>query len=675
MFMKTILSITQFLFFFIAALFCLQANAQVDQRIALADKYYDAGEYFTAAGLYEQFLNPSKKQVAKANFPLNTRRYGQGSSGKVDKYDIIFKQAESYRQANYWQEAAAKYKECFEKDITKYADGLYWYAICQRSLGNNLEAEEHMNRFLKAAALNDAKKEDAQKELERIQFIKKELARADSGLFKIKKNTTTFGKDKGIFAVNETGGGQYIFTSTVNEQANGNESPNHNRLFYATIKNGVLENLQPVEINEVDQSLNQGAACLNTDKNILYLTQWTKTNGKNISSIFYCTRQATGWSKPILLSSVNKDGFSSKQPFCSADGKTLYFSSDMPGGKGGFDIWFANINDKGEVGAPMNLTSINTKDDEQAPFYHQPTATLVFSSNGRQGMGGFDLFSAKSNESGFGKIENMGHPVNSSRDDIYFTTSDQNNLLTNAIIGSDRGSECCLETYTLNKAPKRQKITGVVRDCKTNEPIGDASVIMTDGDTNRKILTGADGRFTFELTDKIGQQTFKTNKDGYNEKVTNSTSESFDESDLLIDVYNNTPICIEKKVVEEKKLVIKVENVVTIFFDFDKSLIKDHERAVLDSIYEVLIENKTATIQISGYTDGLGTDAYNKKLSDRRARACAEYLRNKGIDMSRISFVSFGACCPVEMEKINGRDNPDGRSKNRRALININKEE
>jgi outer membrane protein OmpA-like peptidoglycan-associated protein/tetratricopeptide (TPR) repeat protein len=675
MIMKTILSIRFFLSLIIVVAFCLHAKSQVDQRIALADKYYDAGEYFTAAGLYEQFLNPPKKQqTSKANFPLNTRRYGQGSGG-VDKYDIIFKQAESYRLANYWQEAAAKYKECFEKDLTKYADAFYWYAICQRSLGKYAAAEEYLQRFLKTAAANDNRKEEAEKELQRIQFIKKELARADSGLFKIKKNNTAFSKEKGIFAMNGIGGGQYIFTSTVNEQVNVNANPNHSRLFYATINEGVLENMQPVVINDLDASLNQGAACMSADKNILYLTQWTRSNGKNISSLYYSTRQGDGWSKPVLIPLINKDGFSSKQPFCSADGKTLYFSSDIPGGNGGFDIWYAEINADGTIGVPKNARSINTKGDEQAPFYHHSTSTLIFSSNGMQGMGGFDLFSVKMNESGFGKIENMGHPVNSSRDDIYFYAADQNELLKKAIIGSDRGSECCLETYTLNKSPKKQRITGVVKDCKSDEPINGAVVIMKDGDKTDNITTGLDGRFVFEFLNKMGQQTFNISKEGYNDKMAIAATESVDESDLLIDTYNNVTLCLEQIVKEEKKLVIKAENVVTVFFDFDKSILNDSEQKVLDSLYNILNENKTATLQISGYTDGMGSDAYNKKLSDRRAKACADYLRKKGIDMSRISFVSFGECCPVEMEIINGRDNPDGRSKNRRALINVSKDE
>jgi Tol biopolymer transport system component len=188
--------------------------------------------------------------------------------------------------------------------------------------------------------------------------------------------------------------------------------------------------------------------------------QWKKENGKNVSSIYYSNKEGDGWSKPILLSSINKKGSSSKQPFCSADGKTLFFASDMEGGSGGFDIWYANIQADGTTGDPINAGQINTKEDEQAPFFHSTSGNLVFSSNGMHGMGGFDLFTTKMNETGFKKPENMGHPVNSSRDDIYFFAAEKNELLKNAIIGSDRGSECCLETYTINKSPKKKIITG-----------------------------------------------------------------------------------------------------------------------------------------------------------------------------------------------------------------------
>ena len=677
--MKTNSPIQRSLLLVVILIISLQTVSQVDQRIAMADKYYQAGEYFTAAGLYEQFLNPPKKEIPKANFPLNTRKYGQGASGgSVNKFDIIYKQAESYRLANYWQEAAAKYKECFEKDFEKYADAFYWYAVCQRSLGKYTATEEYLNRFLKATAANDSRKQDAEKELQTIQFIKTQLARPDSVLFQVKKNTTSFGKEKGIFALTAADNNQFIFTSTVADPiVNKEESSNHSRLFYATVSDGVLENVQPVKINGIDASLNQGAASINADKKILYFTQWKKENGRNISSIYYSTKDESGWAKPILLSSINKKGFSSKQPFCSSDGKTLYFASDLPGGSGGFDIWYASIRDDGTTAEPINVGQINTKGDEQAPFYHSASSHLVFSSNGMQGMGGFDLFMSKMTESGLGNPQNMGHPVNSSRDDIYFFTAEKNALLQHAVIGSDRGSECCLETYTVVKAPKKKMISGIVRDCKDNEPVAAAIVTMknTSGQ-NLQVATGADGKFAFDYTGDISSHTFTVTKESYKERMTLAATENVDESDLMTDLYMNVPICINKiEKPEDKPLEIRPENVVSVYFDFDKSLLKGRSIEIMDSIYNVLSADRTIVIQISGYTDGLGTDDYNRKLSDKRAKACANYLIKKGIELSRITFVSFGECCPVEMEIINGRDNPDGRGRNRRALINISQEE
>jgi outer membrane protein OmpA-like peptidoglycan-associated protein len=269
----------------------------------------------------------------------------------------------------------------------------------------------------------------------------------------------------------------------------------------------------------------------------------------------------------------------------------------------------------------------------------------------------------------------MGYPVNSSRDDIYFSAPEKKDLLKEAVIGSDRGSECCLETYSVTKLVKKMTITGVVIDCKTKEPLNEAIVVMKGNSVkSQQVKTGADGKFSFEAEGNLSDQNFHVIKNEYKDKLEKAQAESINESDILMSIYNNVPICIEKIVKEEKKLEIKAENVVTLYYDFDKSVIREREQKILDSIYNILSENKTWTIQVSGYTDGFGTNEYNEKLSDRRAKAAADYLAKKGIETSRISFVSFGECCPAEMEIIEGRDNPDGRSKNRRALINISKE-
>ncbi|HET9057160.1 MAG TPA: OmpA family protein [Chitinophagaceae bacterium] len=649
----------------------LPATGQQENPLTLAEKYFSEGDYYTAAYLYEQYLSPGKKRIPGANFPLNASRYKKGSATiHLTKFDVIYKQAHSYRLANYWPEAAAKYKQCFDKDSVKYADALYWIAVCQRSLGNYAKAEESISRYKNGYGNTTIPDEMVQKEKQTLHFIQSEIVRPDSILYHVQKLNTYVDSIKGIYAATRINRNQLLVTSTETDtSAKLGANPYHNRMYYAVTDNNVIQNLESVNIPGTDIWLNQGAACFNVDGSILYFTQWKKINGKTVSSIYYSLKKEGGWTNPVLLQSVNKSGFSSKQPFCSADGKNLFFASDMPGGIGGFDIWYAPILADGSTGEPVNIVGINTKADEQAPFYHASGNTLVFSSNGRIGMGGFDLFTAKLKDGEWVYSGNMGHPVNSSRDDIYFFATEGKGLLTDAMISSDRGAGCCLETYIVSKLPKKKIITGSVKDLKSKEPIADVVVIMKDADGNVvETTTSADGKFSFEAGDGIEKNKFILSKSEYKSNTSPVSIENINESDWLTDVINNTPIYMEKK------LVIKVENVVTVYFDFDKSDIKPHSAEVLDSIYTVLIENSSATVQISGYTDGLGTVEYNNVLSDKRARACADYLIQKGIDASRISFESFGECCPVELELINGKDNPEGRSKNRRALINISKE-
>lgn len=662
-----------------ACFFSMKSQGQKTKGpLQLADEYFAAGEYYTAAGLYGQFLHPSKKQKEVSDFPLNAKRRRIPVTGNQPKTDVLYKQAESFRLANYWEEAAAAYKECFDKDDKQYADAIYWYGVCQRSLTNYTEAEDHFKKYIAASSASTYKKQ-AEDEIQRISFIRQQIKRPDSVLYKVQKLDLAGSYEKGLFAPVHVKDGVFLISSTeadsVTEEG---VNPYRSRLFYTTIKNGRLEVLEPVTFTNTERLANQGAATLSADGKFLYLTQWKNENGKTVSSIYYSRKTSNGWSSPALLHSVNVKGYNSKQPFCSADGKYLYFASDRPGSTGKFDIWYAMLNSDGTTGEPVNAGSmINTTEDELAPFYHTSSNTLVFSSNRKQTMGGYDLFAAQGNETGFKQPENMGHPVNSSRDDIYFFAQEDGSLLENAIFSSDRGTGCCLETYIVTKMPKNNHIQGVVYDCDDNNVAADATVILKDltGKT-WETKTNTEGKYSVDLgREKIAGLMVYVSKESYSDTESPFNTVATDESDYLTDVHTNGNICIEKKPAPvEEKIVTNIENVVTVFFDFDKSNIKPDAREKLDSIYQVLTESPTATIQISGYTDGLGSEAYNKILSDKRAKACADYLIRKGIDASRISFFSFGACCPVELELINGRDNAEGRSKNRRALINIKKE-
>src|SRR6478609_8363270 len=139
---------------FLTWIACLSAvqGQQAKGPVQLADQYFAAGEYYTAANLYEQFLHPSKKQKTISEFPLNIKaKRTVVSAPNVSRTDILFRQAESYRLANYWQQAATAYKECIEKEPSEYSNALYWYAVCERSLGHYDSAWESIKQYLNSA--------------------------------------------------------------------------------------------------------------------------------------------------------------------------------------------------------------------------------------------------------------------------------------------------------------------------------------------------------------------------------------------------------------------------------------------------------------------------------------------------------------------------------------------
>ena len=496
---------------------------EVKGVLQLADQYFVSGDYYTAANLYEQFLNPRKKQKPGSEFPLNVKRKRVGTNNKsISRTDILFKQAESYRLANYWLNASVLYKQCEEKNALKYTDAVYWYAVCERSLGNYTVAEESLKRFLGSGIASSQYKAAAEKELQTLEYIRQQLARPDSVLYHTQKLNIPKSSEKGAYALAKVIDNQFLFSSTQTDsvQVNG-VNPHHSRLFYATLNNESLEQVTPVLLTSAGPMDNQGAASISADGNYLYFSQWKKENGHTVSSIYYAVNQNGTWSLPVLLPLVNMNGNNSKQPFCSSDGKYLFFASDRPGGSGKFDIWFATLNNDGTTGKPVNAgPTINTSGDEVSPFYHNTSNTLVFSSDARPGMGGYDLFAAKGNETTWSSPQNMGHPINSSRDDIYFFAQEKTALLSTAVVGSDRGTGCCLESYQISKTPKKRQLTGIVRDCKNNEPVPNAMLTLKDATgKTRQLTTDADGKYMFDkledtsstLTLSISGELYKDN--------------------------------------------------------------------------------------------------------------------------------------------------------------------
>jgi len=636
--------------------------------LQLADEYYAAGEFYTAGYLYDQYLKTGGRTTNGAAFTTYAKSTtgGAGTQNR-SRASILYKEAESYRLGHYYINADSAYKKC-----TDNIDALYWSAVCERSLENYDAAEENIRKYLSADGKNSQFKEAAEKELETLQYIRSQLAGNGASQATSSKLKTPGSFEKGAFAVRAVGGNKYLVSSTKTDTTKvKGVNPHTSRLFYGTLKNDSLDELTPVVLPVVGISDNQGVASYTADGNRIYFTQWKKEKGRIVSNIYYIVNRAdSGWSKPALLPGVNIDGFSSKQPFCSADGIYLYFSSDRPGGSGGFDIWYAQIYEDGTAGIPVNAgPEINTAGDEQAPFYHTRSGTMVFATNGRTGMGGYDLFWVKGTDKAWGAPHNMGYPINSSRDDIYFFASEDSALLATSIVGSDRGTGCCLENYLIKRSSRNKRLTGLVRDHNDNNPVADADIVLTD----------PSGKTWTTKTDDKGNYSFDTIHTDYSNYRMTITKQYYNDTTDAVKINDTAEVnlltdqLVNRDMYIDKKFILDVENVVTVYFDFDKSNLKSEAKDKLDSVYRVMDQLPSSTLQISAYTDGKGTVEYNKKLSDRRARSCARYFIHKGIQASRITFESFGACCPLELELINGRDNPDGRSRNRRALINLSK--
>jgi outer membrane protein OmpA-like peptidoglycan-associated protein len=352
-----------------------------------------------------------------------------------------------------------------------------------------------------------------------------------------------------------------------------------------------------------------------------------------------------------------------------ADGKTLLFSSDKPGGSGGFDLWYATLDGDGKPEKAVNLgASINTINDEQAPYYHAASGTLVFSCNGRIGMGGFDFFYSKGMPDAWATPENFGYPVNSIKDDIYFASrGSAKNILEDVLLSSDRSAECCLELFTLKKRKPRKQVNGLIAACSDRSLLSGVSVNIVDT-VHKKIVytttTGADGSYAFAL-DEYQPLKAVASLIGYN-----SDSLQFDIPDEgpAKDSLTNPVICLVK---EEPKVesVIVLENV---YYDFDRSTLRQESYPALDKLVGLLNEYPTMVIEIRAHTDNKGDDKYNMNLSDARAQVVENYLVSKGIDKSRLQSKGYGASLPVAPNKHeDGSDDPEGRQKNRRTEFKV----
>lgn len=334
------------------------------------------------------------------------------------------------------------------------------------------------------------------------------------------------------------------------------------------------------------------------------------------------------WGTAVPFSYNKVNDYSVGDPFITADGQRLYFSSNMPGGKGGTDLYVSQKTDQGDWGLPVNLKEVNTEGNERSPSFDSAN-NFYFSSDGRVGMGGLDIFSSKLVGGKISEPQNLGYPVNSPQDDFTFNL----NTATRGYFSSNRmdglGAD---DIYSFTREQLLAfKLSGKVYNKVTGQPIGGAIVTLNKtGGSGLKVETDETGAFKFNLEKEsdYGLTGEKTNfrSDGTDLTTKNLTSSTELKKDLYLE-----PVELNK--------AIKLEN---IYYDFDKSNIRADAAVELDKLVKIMQDNPTIWIELGSHTDSRGNDQYNQWLSQSRANSAVQYIIDRGINKNRIEARGYG---------------------------------
>lgn len=412
---------------------------------------------------------------------------------------------------------------------------------------------------------------------------------------------------------------------------------------YVAKADGEGENLtSPKKFSKkINTKYHEASVAFSPDQKTIYFTRnnYGKKlrrgkNGVNHLKIYQSKLIDGEWTNALEVS-FNSENFSTGHPSVSPDGKKLYFVSDRPGGFGLTDVYMVDILENGSFSEPINLgRTVNTNKKEMFPYVTENA--LYFSSDRDMGVGGLDIYKSDYTNGVFSVGTNLGEPINSNRDDFSYII-DKNN--EKGYFASNRkGGKGDDDIYSFKSIVNLNAISGTTEDGATGEKLADAIVTLFNKD-NVKIAeskTLLDGTFVFENLNPESKYTIRTNKKGYFEENTSITTK------------NNTNVAVTqslnqlKEVIAEEKGVLKIETE-TIYFDFDRFNIKQQAAEELDKLVEVMAEYPNMVIKIESHTDAIGSKAYNKYLSDKRAKSSRDYIISQGIDASRIqSAIGYG---------------------------------
>ncbi len=413
---------------------------------------------------------------------------------------------------------------------------------------------------------------------------------------------------------------------------------------------------------QINSSLNEGACTISADGKVMIFTSCDKRDSFGSCDLYITRKTGDNWSKPKNLGKPVNTQYWESQPSLSADGKTIYFSSNRPGGNGGRDLWVSSYLENG-WSKPKNLgDAINSFRDETTPFIHPNGETIYFSSNGFIGMGGFDLVRSNLIDSLWTAPENLGFPINSHHDEValliggdgktaYFAKETQRDQ---RIVDSKIVSFALPVEF---RAKPATYIVGRTLDNKTGDPIK-AKIEIVDLSKNLFLYQGESdpvtGKYTMVLPSDKDLACY-VKKKGYlfyesNFYTTSNSVAAPDTVDIRL-----RPIAVNESLVLQN-----------IYFELNSYELNEKSLSELTNIVEILTENPGIIVEISGHTDNSGAVSYNQTLSEKRAGQVHMEIVKRGIEKSRLSFKGFGDQFPIKPN-----DSEEGRKSNRRIEFRV----
>lgn len=590
-------------------------------KLSTANEQYERGEYYDASQTYRKVYNKLTKREER---PL--------------RGEVAFQLGECYRHLNMAARASAAYQNAIRYG---YAD-----TLAQLYLAQMLHAEGKYPAAEKAYQEYLSGHPESKTAANGLAGARMASANRQKTTRYVVKNAKLFNSRRADYAPMflDSSADQLYFTTT-NEKVSGSKKSeitgmkNGDIWFARKNENGQWQRPEPAE-GELNSDLDEGIISFSPDGSTMYLTKARREpNAPTGVEIYTSHRSDAKWSAPVKFE-ITADTLSNYgHPAVSPDGTYLYFTSDMPGGSGGRDIWRINLRER--AGSLENLGEfINTPGDEMFP-YARTDSVLYFASDGHPGYGGLDIFRAELTPSGGWKVENMGRPVNSPADDfgITFGTGESGYFSSNREDG--RGYD---HLFSFELPDLHIWLSGWVLD-RDEEPVPNAVIRIVGNDgSNQKEVARDDGSFRFPLSRGVSYVMMAGAKGYLNAKQEFTSDTAEEDAEYGVDFILasiNKPVVIDN-----------------IFYDFDKATLRPESKTALDEMVQVMRDNPNITIEMASHTDRKGSEEYNLDLSERRAKSVIDYLIEAGIKADRLQHTGYGKSRPKTITKKLAREYP-----------------